>query len=219
MMYFAHLLLDLVLLIFVNIFCQKRQFLIFTIFLEPCNRVYLFMVKINPANNNKISFGSAKPIELGNRLTKFFTRLPEVISTPQQRMIVGGSALILHPIIDLNNKKVDKRTRETSASRSMSRAIVGTVSGIAVRAFCNNAGDKLSKSKNPAFAIDALKNASSEQLKRYGVVLGSILSLLALSVTNFIFDVPLINKYQNLINEKVFHNKPNDENGGLNEQG
>ncbi len=176
------------------------------------------MAKINPVNNaNNLSFRGVGPFKLGGRLTKILTRLPEVISTPQQRMIVGGSALILHPIIDLNNKKVDKRTRETSASRSMSRAIVGTVSGIAVRALCNNAGDKLSKSKNPAFAIDALKNADSAQLKRYGVVLGSILSLLALSITNFIFDVPLINKYQNLINDKVFHNKPNDQKGGLNE--
>ncbi|MBQ3101444.1 hypothetical protein IJC60_00400 [bacterium] len=157
-------------------------------------------------------------MKLGNKLTKIFTRLPEVISTPQQRMLVGGSALILHPIIDLNNKKVDKRTRETSASRSMSRAIIGTISGIAVRSLCNNAGDKLSKSKNPALAIDALKNADSAQLKRYGVVLGSILSLLALSVTNFIFDVPLINKYQNLINEKVFNNKPQDKIGGLDEK-
>ncbi len=177
------------------------------------------MAKINPVNskNTKQSFRGANPMQLGSKLTKIFTRLPEVISTPQQRMLVGGSALILHPIIDLNNKKVDKRTRETSASRSMSRAIVGTISGIAVRALCNNAGDKLSKSKNPTFAIDALKNANSAQLKRYGVVLGSILSLLALSVSNMIFDVPLINKYQNLINEKVFHNKPNDKNGGLNE--
>ena len=176
------------------------------------------MAKINPVNSsNELSFKGANPVKLGSKLTKIFTRLPEVISTPQQRMIVGGSALILHPIIDLNNKKVDKRTRETSASRSMSRAIVGTVSGIAVRALCNNAGDKLSKSKNPAFAIDALKKADTAQLKRYGVVLGSILSLLALSITNFIFDVPLINKYQNLINEKVFHNKPNGSKGGLNE--
>lgn len=177
------------------------------------------MVKINPVNskNNKLSFRGANPIQLGSKLTKIFTRLPEVISTPQQRMLVGGSALILHPIIDLNNKNVDKRTRETSASRSMSRAIIGTISGIAVRALCNNAGDKLSKSKNPALAIDAIKNADSAQLKRYGVVLGSILSLLALSITNFIFDVPLINKYQNIINEKVFHNKPKDETGGSNE--
>lgn len=178
------------------------------------------MVKINPVknNNNKLTFRGASPMKLGNKLTKIFTRLPEVISTPQQRMLVGGSALILHPIIDLNNKKVDKRTRETSASRSMSRAIIGTISGIAVRSLCNNAGDKLSKSKNPALAIDALKNADSAQLKRYGVVLGSILSLLALSVTNFIFDVPLINKYQNLINEKVFNNKPQDKIGGLDEK-
>lgn len=174
------------------------------------------MVKINPVNTNRNQSFKGNPLVFGEKLTKVLTRIPEVISTPHQRIFIGGTALFLHPLIDLNNKRVDKRTRETSASRSMSRAIVGTVSGIAVRAMCNNVGDKLTKSKNPAFVIDALKTADHAQRKRYGVVLGSILSLLALSVTNFIFDVPLINKYQNLINEKVFHNKPN-ENGGLNE--
>ncbi len=173
------------------------------------------MVKINPVNiKNNQSFKGKLVIPA--RLSDMLTKLPEVMSTPQQRVIIGSSALILHPIIDLNNTRVDERTRQTSASRSMSRAIVGTVSGIAVRALCNNLGDKLAKSKNPTFTIDAIKTADHAQVKRYGVILGSILSFLALAVTNFIFDVPLINKYQNLINEKVFHNKPNDE-GGLNE--
>lgn len=171
------------------------------------------MIKVNPTYPNRNQ--SFKKIELGYKLTKFFTKIPEKISTPEQRIFIGGSALFLHPLIDLKNKRVDRRTRETSASRSMSRAIVGTVSGIAVRAVCNGIGERLATSKNPLFAIDAVKTANRAQLKRYGVVLGSILSLAALSVTNFIFDVPLINKYQNIINEKVFGNKPNED-GGLN---
>ena len=52
---------------------------------------------------------------------------------PEQRILIGATGLAIQPIIDLNNKNVDKETRKTSAWRTAAKIIVGTLVGVAVR--------------------------------------------------------------------------------------
>ena len=40
-----------------------------------------------------------------NRTIKYVTRIGEVINSPEQRLILGATALATQPFIDLNNKK------------------------------------------------------------------------------------------------------------------
>jgi hypothetical protein len=51
----------------------------------------------------------------------------------------------LQPLIDLKNKKVDERTREISATRSIARAAGGTATGIIVRGGCIKLAEMCSK--------------------------------------------------------------------------
>lgn len=155
------------------------------------------------------SFGAFKPVEIGDGLTRAFSNINEKFGTPQQRMVIGGSALFLQPMIDLNNKNVDDKTKQTAATRSFSRAIIGTLSGIAVRCSCIEIGKQITK-EGGAFYIDALKKANPSEIRNYSRTIGNILALGTLLVTNFLVDVPLINKMSGYINEKVFGNKPKE---------
>ena len=48
----------------------------------------------------KVTLGS-------NRTIKYVTRIGEIINSPEQRLILGATALATQPFIDLNNKKAD----------------------------------------------------------------------------------------------------------------
>lgn len=156
-------------------------------------------------SGNRPSFGA---LNIPPGMTDFFVRCKRV-GTPTQRLVIGSTALFLQPMIDLRNKKVDEKTRETAASRSMARAIVGTVTGIAVRTACYKAGDILSK-PGKAFYFNAMKNFSADQLQNYSRATGDLMALGILIFTNFLVDVPYINKISAYINEKMFGNKPAD---------
>ncbi|MBR2386066.1 hypothetical protein IKA92_02065 [bacterium] len=164
-------------------------------------------------NNQNINFKGWKVGKTGEAVFDYIGRK---IDTPQQRLAIGSSALILHPLIDLTNNKVDKKTRETAASRSIARAIIGTVTGLIVRMSCIKFGDVVVAKRNKFFNIDALATATEKNLKNYSSMIGNILALMIMLVTNFTVDMPLINKYQDIINEKVFKNKPEAPQGGAN---
>lgn len=154
------------------------------------------------------------------------------INSPQQRFILGLTAIAIQPVIDYTNKHVDEETREVSAARTMAKIIAGTSVGVAVRWACIKAvnafsgyelkteGAKvvqiLKKSKKdiftPALAkiaddvtVDNFKHLYSNHVKN----LGSILATLVMIGTNFLLDVPLTvyltNKFTKLV--KSIHAK------------
>ena len=55
------------------------------------------------------------------------------LHAPEQRLILGATALATQPFIDLNNKSVDKETRMTSVARTLAKIIAGTLVGVIVR--------------------------------------------------------------------------------------
>lgn len=58
------------------------------------------------------------------------------IHSPEQRLILGATALATQPVIDLCNKNVDEETRKTSVARTLAKIVAGTIVGVAVRAGC-----------------------------------------------------------------------------------
>ena len=67
------------------------------------------------------------------------------ISTPQNRVILGASALMSQPFIDMHNRKVDEDTRKVSAARTVAKIIAGTLTGFFVRYGCIKAIDPFSQ--------------------------------------------------------------------------
>lgn len=147
----------------------------------------------------------------------------EKVSSPENRLILGVTALMSQPFIDLNNKKVDEDTRKVSAARTVAKIIAGTTSGVLIRSGCIHAIDaftKLPTEITPDMKFKKLRTLFTpsagilKDLNQYKKSLGTILSLGVMVVTNFLLDAPLTkfltNKFVDRINskkEQVLQNK------------
>ena len=129
-------------------------------------------------------------------------------------MILGVSALLSQPFIDLNNRKVDEDTRKISAARTVAKIIAGTLTGVAIRAGCIKAIDAFSKLpaqlknvKNPKlktlFTPEAALNGVLKDLTHYKKALGTIISLVVMTFTNFLIDAPLTKFLTNKFVDKI----------------
>ncbi len=188
------------------------------------------------SNNNKINFRAVKPITIGNKAQSILTKI-ENFSSVQQRLAIGGTALLIQPVIDLNNKEVDKDTRWVSAIRSGAKAIVGTATGILVRGACMKATElklakrdatgkaikeagkivvdpnKINKLLGNAFdSLNLSPKELSDAINRVPSVIGTLVALGAMIITNFALDAPLTNKSAELVEK--FANEHSKKSGG-----
>lgn len=157
------------------------------------------MVKINNiSNNNLYCAPNFRGLSIGPTATKVLDKVG-AMQSPSQRLIFGVSALALQPVIDLMNPWVDKDTRETSAIRSVAKAIVSTATGVIIREACilgTNAilnGKKLA-AKLPEFMTKDKAHAAG--------VIGTLMGLGIMIFTNFLLDAPYTNKMTNFLMKK-----------------
>lgn len=142
----------------------------------------------------------------------------KALHAPEQRIILGATALATQPFIDLNNKDVDEETRKISAARTIAKIIAGTTVGVIVRYAGIWAANRYSKfekvfadadkkiiekiipdKKNgfltPAFAKNTIFPISDAELAkrmtRYRKAMGTLLATIAMVATNFLCDAPL----------------------------
>lgn len=151
----------------------------------------------------------------GEKSLKSLKWIGEKVSSPQNRLILGVSALMSQPFIDLHNKKVDEDTRKVSAARTVAKIIAGTLTGVAIRSGCIHAIDAFTKYSHeitPDMKFKKLRTLFTpsegllDNLNQYKKSLGTIVSLVVMVVTNFLIDAPLTkfltNKFVDRINEK-----------------
>lgn len=124
----------------------------------------------------------------------------EKVSSPQNRLILGVSALLSQPFIDLSNKKVDEDTRKVSTARTVAKIIAGTLTGVAIRSACIHSIDAFTKypdeiTENMKFkklrSLFAPSKGILKDLNQYKKSFGTILSLVVMVFTNFLIDAPL----------------------------
>lgn len=144
----------------------------------------------------------------------------EHISSPQNRLILGASALLSQPFIDLFNRRVDEDTRKTSAARTAAKIIAGTTSGFFVRYYTIKIIEKMTKMPSKTKKCwetfftpsPKLVKLSSKMLSQYKNTIGSLLALAVMLFTNFLFDAPvtklLTNKFINKFIKKTNENTP-----------
>ncbi|MBR1425285.1 hypothetical protein IJ579_06960 [bacterium] len=120
------------------------------------------------------------------------------VSSPQNRLILGVTALMSQPFIDLYNTNVDERTREVSAARTVAKIIAGTATGFTIRYMTIAAIDKFEKFFKPTIFV--------QNMKQYKMALGSILALWVMVGTNFLIDAPLTQYLTNKFINKIDQN-------------
>ncbi len=172
---------------------------------------------------------SVKPIfNYGKRAAKWvFDKLPSIelkngkvlngikwagqhISSPQNRVILGATALMSQPFIDLHNRNVDEETRKVSAARTVAKIIAGTTTGFFVRHYSIKAVEAFTK--NPAEAQKILESllfpkgiakTTIKGMTQYKKALGTFISLAVMLFTNFAIDAPLTKFLTNIFVKKV----------------
>lgn len=140
----------------------------------------------------------------------FINKSGKIIRSPEQRLILGVTALATQPVIDLTNKRVDEDTRVLSCCRTIAKIIAGTTSGVVVRAGCNALIEHFSKGNRILSPLRSgrLKNIDPIQLKNYANTLGSVAAIGVMLFTNFIWDGPVTKKLTNLIYNKAAKKEP-----------
>lgn len=140
-------------------------------------------------------------IKLGEKPMKFLNTCATKIAGPENRLILGVSALASQPFIDYYNKNVDKKTRKYSVCKTISKIIIGTTVGVIVRSLAIKYSANLLKSVDVSKIIpDALKNPESRKILQNTI--GDILGLVMCLFTNFLIDAPLTKRSTNFLAQK-----------------
>ncbi len=156
----------------------------------------------------------------GEKPLKALKWIGKNISSPENRAILGVTALMTQPFIDLANTNVDEDTRKVSVARTVAKIIAGTLTGVAVRAGCIKLINAFTKYPNEITSTMKLKNWRSlfipdvvlKTLNQYKKSLGTIMSLGVMVFTNFLIDAPLTKFLTNKFVDKIHqHDKKNLE--------
>ena len=130
--------------------------------------------------------------------SKIIGNIGRNVSSAENRLILGATALMTQPFIDACNKDVDKKTRRVSVCRTIAKIIAGTTTGYFIR----KGAIKLTKnwSEIPAkkvpkykilFTPKNAKPVNSEAFKQYQNTMGTIVALIVMMITNFTIDAPM----------------------------
>ncbi len=179
-------------------------------------------MKVYNNTPNITSFKGA--LTLGKKSQEALMKADDFTSV-HQRIATGAFALGIQPAMDFMNKDVDKDTRQVSAARSAAKAIIGTCTGIAIRAGCiaaiDKAFSKVDETGKKALDLDkirntfkGLKDAPESALRRAPANIGTMAALGVMLFTNFLIDMPLTNITMNKINEFAEKKKAKDESQG-----
>lgn len=157
----------------------------------------------------------------GGRGEQFVHWFGKNISTPENRLIIGVTALMSQPFIDLYNKDVDEKTQKVSFARTVGRIIAGTTSGFLVRKGCiklvekcSAKDDMASKAVMKLFTPPKALKGMDFAYKQYQKSMGMLLAIVALIFTNFAFDVPVTNFITNAITKKIVKEPKQQKTGG-----
>lgn len=139
---------------------------------------------------------------------KFVEWAGKNLSSPENRLILGVSALLTQPFIDAANHKVDQETRRVSICRTVAKIIACTTTGVLIRKGCIKGIDAFTKLPHEIKPNMKFKNFRSillptietteKKLKQYKNTIGTLLALGVMTFTNFLIDAPLTKALTNV---------------------
>lgn len=143
----------------------------------------------------------------GDKAIKFFDKF---VSVPENRLIIGVTALATQPFIDLYNKDVDKKTRVVSCARTIAKNFVGVVTGVTIRAGFiklaekySEVGDVGDKKIKKLFTPSNAVSDKTHAYKQYRNTVGTLLAVICMVFSNFIIDAPLTAVMTNWLIKKM----------------
>lgn len=161
---------------------------------------------------------SKNPVYIPSAIGKLGKVVGEYVNTPEQKLFLATTALMLTPLIDL--KFADDEKKTDVAIKSASKAIAGGVTGVAIRAAFLNITehfigfDKHNKLNQHFFPDDAIKLKENSpalaniRMNQYCKTLGTLFAVIFMILfSNSKVDVPFTSDMQDLITGVVKENK------------
>lgn len=158
------------------------------------------------------------PTYIPNAIGKLGKVVGEYVNTPEQKLFLATTAVMLTPLIDLKFADEDKKT--DVAIKSVSKAIAGGMTGVTIRAaFLAMTGhfigfDKHNKLNHHFFPDDAVKLKENSpalaniRMNQYCKTLGTLFAVIFMILfSNSKVDVPFTSDMQDLISGVVKENK------------
>lgn len=141
--------------------------------------------------------------------TNWINKAGEKISSAEQRLILGASALMSQPFIDAHNKNVDEKTRKVSVARTIAKIIAGTLTGFAIRKGCIKAIKSMSHPRTANtpkwksfFTPKGITKTNTDAFMQYRNAMGTVVALVVMMFTNFLIDAPLTKFLTNTLIKK-----------------
>lgn len=163
------------------------------------------------ANKAEQAIYDAMPSHVfGEKGDRFFKTAGKEISSAENRLILGVTALMSQPFIDFYNRDIDDETRKVAVCRTVAKIIAGTLTGFTVRKgtiglikACSQKPDLNVAKWKTFFTPNDIKDVDSEAFKQYQNALGTFVSLGVMMFTNFLIDAPLTKFLTNKFNDKI----------------
>lgn len=183
---------------------------------------------INRNNSSPQSFKGipAKPHYVPNIIGKMGKIAGEYVSMPEQKLFLATTALMFVPLIDLKFADEDKKT--DAAIKSASKAMIGGLTGVVIRAIFLKLSNKYiglgkhniintyllpPKARELNAKLSAAKNETAKMMldkkvKQYSQTIGTLFAILFMSFfSNSKVDVPLTSDMQDLLSGVIKENK------------
>lgn len=146
----------------------------------------------------------------GQKSDKFHKFVGKNISSAENRLILGTTALLSQPFIDLHNRKIDEDTRQVSVCRTIAKIIAGTTTGYIIRKgtiklidACSKAPSQNTPKWRTIFTPKNIKDVNTDAFKQYRNAMGTFIALGIMVFTNFLIDAPLTRFLTNKFNDSL----------------
>ena len=152
-----------------------------------------------------------------------FNKIGSALASPHwNRLALGVAAITTQPAIDFFNPKVDRDTAKAASIRTVSKILVCTAVGFAVRGSCYKLTNKLigdvSKIETKKFIPMEIREETNKELQEQKLKLfkntkSTLLALAVMVFTNFYIDAPGTTKLANywLAKANLNHQKKKED--------
>ncbi len=169
----------------------------------------------NTVNRVQQAFHNVVPkFVAGEKADSFLKAAGREISSAENRVILGATALMSQPFIDFYNRDIDEDTRRVAVCRTIAKIITGTATGFLVRKgsikliqACSKLPGKDVPKWRTFFTPKDVKKVDTDEFKQYQNALGTFISLGVMLFTNFLIDAPVTKYLTNKFNAKALEKK------------